>query len=245
MAIRPPRGKSDYAGLVAREPCIVTVSKKISGDYVGRDETPDELFGRPLQAVILEVGGRNTDKTYQARARLTDPWLENNPDPGLKRLFGAEPPAPYRYNIVPTHHGNGQTRDANLKAGDKCHIWIQQEGAIPWLQRRPNALPSAFPDYPAAALVGFWDARILTIRHPDPSSGIRLLRAVFNDQRIAQHADPRVSRLLGHEPWIPYTATVTNDELVGAGEAMVGDLTIGAKNLLERLKTTASTLTGT
>lgn len=191
---------------------------------------PDELFGRTLAGTVHEIGDG-----FDVTARLLDPWLEQNTHPSLSRLFGAEPPSPFSYVVRAMHWMNGWTRSEILREGDACFIWIKPE-RISWLNRRFGNLPPAFPSYPHATLAGFWKARVTVIRKPrGAGTDIRNVRAVFDDDRIREHQNRRVSEQFGHEPWIEYAATLTDDPVREAGGEMLGDLKRTATGLLGRL----------
>lgn len=230
------RGFCPHPGLVAGEACRVRMLPLPPGfDYVGRP-MPDELFDRDLTASVFHVGGKRPDGSVETTVRLTDPWLELNISPFLSRLVGGEPPSPFPYRVTPIHFLNGWTRAGELKTGDTCFIWIKAEGNIPWLERAPDLLPSTFPGYPHEHLVGFWRARVTAILKPkDPAVTVRKLRAVLVDDRIRDHKHPRVRELYGHEPWADYSVTLTNNELVEAGDEMLDSLVDGAKRLADRL----------
>lgn len=233
MAIR---GFSPYPGLVTGEACRVRMQHLPTGvDYVGR-AMPETLFDRNLDASVFHVGGKRAEGGIEATVRLSDHWLDSNIDPYLRRLIGGEPPSPFPYRIMPVHFLNGWTRAEELKTGDACFIWIKAEGNIPWLERAPDLLPSAFPGYPHEHLVGFWKARVTAILKPkDPTVTVRKVRAVLLDERIRTHAHPRVRELYGHEPWADYSVTLTDNELGEASMEMLDGLVEGAQRLASRL----------
>lgn len=230
------RGLCKYPGLVRGEACLVRVKPLGPNvEFVGR-MPPNELFERELLGTVHAVGGKRGGGDHDAEVRLLDPWLELNTHPFLSRLFGAEPPSPFPYEIRAKHFLNGWTRAPELKMGDACYVWIKAEGNIPWLERPPNKLPSEFPGYPHARLAGFWKARITAITRPmngDPS--VRKVRAVLLDERIRRNPNPRVSELYGHEPWTDYAATLTDDVVMEAGGELLDDLGRQAGGLMDRL----------
>lgn len=232
------RGLCTSPGLVIGEACRVRVLRLGPNvDYIGPDRAvmPDELFDRALDATVLETCATRFPDRFPARARLVDPWIRGNLHPALRRLYGAEPPSPFPYTVTPVHFLNGWTRDGTIRTGNECWIWIRAEGAIPWLERRPSAMPEEFPGYPHEHLVGFWRARVTAILRPKGPTPARKLRAVLLDERIRSHADPRVRALYGHEPWAEYDVTLSDDELAEAGGAMFDDLAAGAKRVLDRM----------
>ncbi|OGL95897.1 hypothetical protein A2348_00625 [Candidatus Uhrbacteria bacterium RIFOXYB12_FULL_58_10] len=230
------RGFSLIPGLVRGEACHVRILPMPNDiDYVGR-EFPSELFDRELEGQIHEVGKERKEGGTQAVARLLDPWLDGNLHPMLGRLFGAEPPSPFPYRVTPIHFLNGWTRESTLRTGDECFVWIKADGNIPWLERAPDLLPSAFPEYPHEHLVGFWQARVTAIIKPrDPAVKARKVRAVLIDDRIRDHAHPSVRKLYGHEPWTDYSATLTDDRLGEAGAEMLDEIVDGVQRLASRL----------
>lgn len=230
------RGFCPHPGLVRGEACRVHLLEPAPEiEFLGR-AMPRELFDRELSGSVFQIGNKRAEGGVHATARLTDSWLEMHPDPFLHRLVGGEPPGPFPYSIRPLHFLNGWTRAETLKTGDACWIWIRAEGNIPWLERAPDTLPSAFPGYPHEHLVGFWRARVGAILKPkDANAPVRKLRAVLLDERIRDHKLPRVRELYGHEPWADYSATLTDSELVEAGGELLDDALSGAKRLIDRI----------
>jgi len=229
------RGYSTFPGLVDGEACRVRLLPFPSGiDYVGRP-VPEGLFERDLQGYVLHAGDKRDDGNYEAIAMLTDPWLEMNIDPFLHRMFNKEPPSPFPYRVMPVHFLNGWTREAELKPGSDCYIWIRPEGNIPWLKRAPDMLPSAFPDYPRELLQGFWRAEVKTIVRAREPTSVRVLRAVFTDPRIERHSDPRVRALFRQEPWMAYTATLTDESIAEAAGEMANDVSTHVLDIIAGL----------
>lgn len=226
------RGFSSTPGLVEGEACRVTIRREVPKgvDFIGA-EPPAELFGRPLDAIVHLVGGRRPEGGQFASVRLADDWLDDNTHPQLKRLFGAEPPSPFPYEIVPRHYLNGWTRESDLNPGDTCFIWVKAEGDVPWLERAPDLLPSEFPSYPHPHLVGFWQAKVKAVLRSRDGSPVRKLRAVLIDSRIRDHQLRNVRELYGHEPWTDYWVTRSDNEILEAGSELLGEVVEGAKRL--------------
>lgn len=212
-------------GLVVGEACRVRMLPlPPEVDYIGQ-EFPPELFERTLDASVFQVGGQRSDGTWKASVRLSDAWLESSNRAFLRQLFGAKPPSPYPYEIVPRHFLNGTMRGTDLREGAKCFIWIKAPGNVPGLHRDLDQLPSAFPGYPSRQLEGFWKARLVTVPETRGEATVRKVRAVFADDRIRDHELGRVRELLGHEPWEEYAVTATNDELEESSGEVVGRVT--------------------
>ena len=226
------RGFCLLPGTVKGEACTVRVHPlNPNAEYFGPPIPPEmnELFERTLDATVSELGGPRVGGGRHVEVRLIDEWLETNSRPGLRRLYGGEPPAPFKYELARLkHYMNGWTRETDIKVGSKAFIWIKETGDIPWLHRVPDQLPSAFPRYPHAQTVGFWEARIEAISKPAEGILVRKVRAVLTDLRIRNHENSAVAVLHGQEPWIDYTVTLAaNETLAAMGEAWgaLGDWT--------------------
>ncbi|NBS42084.1 hypothetical protein EBS80_05530, partial [bacterium] len=169
------RGFSKGPGLVVGEACRVRVLRELpkGTEIIGKDP-PDELFDSLLDGSVTAVGDKRPEGGWFARARLLDASLQSNPRPLLRPYLDKEP-GPHVYEVIPRQYLNGWTREESLKPGQECFIWIRPEGNIPWLEREPNQLPSAFPFYPHANLVGFWRARVMAIVKPRGESPVRTL----------------------------------------------------------------------
>lgn len=101
------RGFSLFHDLAVGEACVVVIGRDLPDGiaFVGA-VPPNELFDRPLDAEVSEVGGRRRAGGRYGTACLRDAWLDGNLHPVLRSLFGAEPPSPYAYEIHPRRPGD-------------------------------------------------------------------------------------------------------------------------------------------
>ncbi len=213
------RGSSMFPGLVHGEACFVTIHGLPPGsDYTG-PAVPSELFDRPWSGSVDRRGTRRQDGRYEVTVRLSDYAFESRPH--FRPFYGKEPPAPFPYDVSPVHFLNGWTHEGNIHVGDPCFIWIRPHGGIPWVEEPNPSLPSAFPGYPRTSLVGFWEARLMTVLKSREPTRVRKVRAIFTDIRLQNHRDSRMRDLFGHEPWIDYLVTSSDNDWLEAGAAML------------------------
>ncbi len=219
------RGYSRGPGLVKGEPCTVTVLRLPAGkDYTG-PPVPEELFEQEWIGEVFEVGARCEDG-WTATVRLTDPRLEKHPERRLSRLFGGEPPGPFRYQVQPVSYLLGETRDADFHTGDVCYIWVKTRVPLPWA---PGEAEKPSATQAPVELEGFHHARILAITKVD-ESGVRRVRAVFTDSRISSHRFAHVRAFHGREPTTSYRITRTNDALTESWDTFAASArTLGKK----------------
>lgn len=226
------RGYTRLPGLVPGEPCQVRVQRLGENVESLAIAIPPVVFDRDISGSVVVQGARNTDGVLEVTAVLSDPWLDGNTHVFLRHLHGREVPAPYRYEVTPLNYLRGWTREAEIHAGDACHIWIRPDGEVPWLE--PEGERATRARYPETELVGFWKARVTAVTKARPNSPLRRLRAVFHDERILHHKNPLVRELYGHEPWTRYAATQHESELTAAGGEILDGASQAANAALAR-----------